>query len=430
MHPNNLIFPKGRAAARTKTFTRLNALTITLTMFSDSVVFAAAPAFRIEHSVVLTSPSELHWAQSRAALIPGNPARVILTAQQIEKAGSHGYRDVFVTETTDGAKTWSQPARIEGLTRRRMPEGHDFVMGDICPQWHAASRKVLATGKTFGFRGGTKEDRGFERVSYAVLDPANNQWSGLKLLALPEKDHEGKTILEANAGCNQRFDLPNGDVLLPIRYRKDPKSRVYTTMVARCSFDGETLTYREHGSEFNVPKERGLYEPSVCGFEGRFFLTMRAEETGYVARSKEGLNYEPIVEWAYDDRKPLGSYNTQQHWVAHSGGLHLIYTRRGANNDHVFRHRAPLFIARVDPEHLCVLRATEQVLMPETGLDLGGGFAPVDVSPVETWVISSEMGFPKERINEPNRVRLAKIRWTEPNKLFTTGSAPDKPPAR
>ncbi|HEY6169226.1 MAG TPA: formylglycine-generating enzyme family protein, partial [Verrucomicrobiae bacterium] len=291
---------------------------------------------------------------------------------------------------------------------------HDFVMGDICPQWHAATRVVLATGKTFGFDGGVKENRGFERVSYAVFDPAKNRWSELKLLALPEKDREGKTILEPNAGCHQRHDLPNGEILLPIRYRKDPKTRVYTTIVARCSFDGETLTYREHGSEFNIAKPRGLYEPSVCGFQGRYFLTMRAEETGYVARGKDGMNYEPFVEWTFDDGKPLGSYNAQQHWIAHRDALYLIYSRRGANNDHVFRNRAPLFIARVDPERLCVLRDTEQILMPETGLDLAGGFAPVDVSADETWVISSEMAFPKNRSNEPNRVLLAKILWSQP----------------
>src|SRR5436190_23650568 len=130
-------------------------------------VAAAKPAIRIEHRTVLTSPPDLHWSQSRAALIPGNPARVLLTTQQIEKSGSHGYRDLFMVETRDGAQTWTRPERIESLRRARMPEGHDLVMGDVCPQWHAATRVVLATGKTFGFDGGVKENRAFERVSYA-----------------------------------------------------------------------------------------------------------------------------------------------------------------------------------------------------------------------------------------------------------------------
>jgi hypothetical protein len=403
---------------------------VILAVLHCHVSAADAPAFRIEHSIVLTSSANLHWAQSRAALIPGEPARVLMTTQEIEKDGSHGYRDLFMLETRDGGRTWSDARRIESLRRTRVGEGHDFVMGDVCPQWHAASRVVLATGKTFGFRDGVREDRALERVSYAVFSPVTNEWSSLKLLSLPEKDHEGRAFLEPNSGCAQRFDLPGGDVLLPIRYRKDPASRAYTTIVARCSFDGEALTYREHGSELTIPRERGLYEPSVTGFAGRFFLTMRADHSAFVARSNDGLNYDPMLEWTFDDGQVLGSYNTQQHWIAHSRGLYLIYTRGGANNDHVFRHRAPLFIARVDPERLCVLRATEQVLMPETGLDLGAGFAPVDVSANETWVISSETGFPKERTDEPNRVLLAKIVWTEPNQIFTSRIAPAKPPVR
>jgi len=118
----------------------------------------------------------------------------------------------------------------------------------------------------------------------------------------------------------------------------------------------------------------------------------------------------------------LGSCNAQQHCVAHSDALYLIYTRRGANNDHVFRHRAPLFIARVDEDRLCVLRDTEQIVMPETGLDLAGGFGVLDVNADETWIVSSEMAFPKSRQDEPNRVLLAKIRWTQRNELFI-GSA-------
>ena len=302
-----------------------------------------------------------------------------------------------------------------------MPEGHDLVIGDVCPQWHAATAVVLATGKTFGFDGGVKENRGFERVSYATYSPATKQWSALKLLELPKLDHEGRVVLEANSGCHQRFDLPSGKILLPIRYRKNPQTREYTTIVADCTFDGETLTYRAHGSELTIPRERGLYEPSVTGYRGRYYLTMRADHSAFVARSQDGLNYEPIKEWTFDDGQILGSYNTQQHWVPHSDALYLIYTRRGANNDHVFRHRAPLFIARVDLDRICVVRSTETILIPETGLDLGGGFGVVDVNPRETWIVSSEMAFPTARRDEPNRVLLAKIHWSQPNGLFAAG---------
>ena len=368
----------------------------------------------IENSTVLTSAGPYHWSQSRPAVLPDG--RVIVTTQEIEKRGSHGYRDIYLTQTTDGAKNWSAPKRIEALSRKRFPDGIERVMGDICPQWHAKSGRLLVTGKCFGFLpkandNKAKDDRSQERMAYAVYDPKTNQWSGMKIMAMPEKDHAGHSIIEPNAGCHQRVDLPTGEVLLPVRYRADPKSRVYTTIVARCTFDGESLTYVEHGSEHTISIPRGLYEPSICAFKSRYFLTMRGEQNGHVACSDDGLNFTPTVEWKFDDGQPLLSTNTQQHWITHGDGLYLIYTRKGANNDHVFRNRAPIFIARVDPDQLHLLRATEQVRMPETGVDLGGGFAPVDVNPHETWVISSEMAFPKEREDEPNRVLLAKILW-------------------
>jgi hypothetical protein len=411
---------------------RMKSTVVVLTFLSALCGYslaAEAPAFRIEHGTVLTSEGAYHWAQSRAGLIPGNPAQVLVVTQQFEKRGSHGYRDVFVTETTDGAQTWSQPQRIDNLARAKSADGRETVMGDICPQWHAATRTLLATGKTFGFLANAddnkaKDDRSMEKVAYAVYSPATRQWTGMKQVAMPAKDHEGKVILEPNAGCNQRFDLPNGDILLPIRYRKDPKSRQYTTIVARCTFDGDTLTYREHGSELTSPGTRGLYEPSVTGYGGRYFLTMRADETGFVSVSEDGIHYSPPAEWKFDDGQALGSYNAQQHWVAHSEALYLVYSRRGANNDHVFRNRAPLFIAQVDPVKLCVLRATEQILMPETGVDLAGGFGVLEFSPQETWIISTEMAFPKGREDESNRVLLAKILWNRPNELISAGTNP------
>jgi len=108
-----------------------------------------------------------------------------------------------------------------------------------------------------------------------------------------------------------------------------------------------------------------------------------------VTTSRDGLRYEPIKPWTFDDGQDLGSYNTQQHWVSHAGGLYLSYTRRGADNDHIFRHRAPLFLARVDAKRLCVLRETEQILIPERGAQMGN-FGAAAVSTNESWVTVAE----------------------------------------
>lgn len=383
------------------------------------IVATTAPAvaaepqkLRIEVTPSFEGPQQYYYMQTRGTLVPGDEPWVLVLTQEIEKQGAHGFRDVFQFETRDGGRSWQGPQRIDNLARAKQADGYDIVIGDLTPQWHAQTGTVLATGKTFNFADGVKENRGREQTSYTVYSPQSGTWSGLNIVALPATDHAGQPISQPNAGCNQRYDLPGGDVLLPIRYCQNPSKLNYTTIVARCTFDGRELKYVEHGSELNIPQGRGLYEPSVIGCGGKFYLTMRGDASAFVSRSNDGLNYEPIIEWKYDDGAVLGSYNTQQHWARHGDALWLIYTRRGANNDHVFRHRAPLFIARVDLEKLCVIRATEQILIPENQADIGN-FGVTEISPGETWVIASEQLANTSRRTERNQTWIARILWND-----------------
>jgi len=104
--------------------------------------------------------------------------------------------------------------------------------------------------------------------------------------------------------------------------------------------------------------------------------------------------------------------------VAHSEGLFLVYTRRGANNDHMMRHRAPLFIAQVDTERLCVLRATERVLIPERGGELGN-FGAAAISPDESWVTVAEGVWSDDarKRGAEGAVFVARVIWPKPNAL-------------
>ncbi|MEM7014638.1 MAG: exo-alpha-sialidase, partial [Verrucomicrobiota bacterium] len=305
--------------------------------------------------------------------------------------------------------TWSKPAVIPTLRRTKQPDDFEVAPGDLWPVWHAKSRRVLATGKTFNFENGEKEIRLRERISYATMNPADGNWGPLKFLEMPKEDHAGYRITGANAGCTQRVDLPNGDILLPVRYWRDPAKHNYTSIVARCSFDGETLNYIEHGSELNIPEGRGLYEPSLIDFDGRYFLTLRANHSAFVTSGKDGIHFDPIQEWRFDDGEVLGSYNTQQHWVTVGGGLFLVYTRKGAENDHIMRHRAPLFIGQVDPNSLRVIRSTERVLIPENHATLGNS-GICRISDDESWVTCGEgllrLG---KRKGEKNRVHVVRI---------------------
>jgi hypothetical protein len=96
----------------------------------------------------------------------------------------------------------------------------------------------------------------------------------------------------------------------------------------------------------------------------------------------------------------------------------LAYTRHGADNDHIPRHRAPLFLAQVDPDQLHVLRATEKVLIPQRGATLGN-FGASAITPDESWVTVAEGVW-----NDDARKRgakgatfLARVLWSRPNRM-------------
>lgn len=366
-------------------------------------------ALEIESLGSIEGTEKWDWWQARTAYVPGQDPWWVTTMSETGKQVSHDFHDIYQSFSRDGGMTWSKPELVESLTRVRRPDGFEIAPGDLWPTWHEKSGKVLTTGKTFNFAEGKHEKRLREQVSYAVMDPASRTWGEMKTLVLPAEDHAGRPIVACNAGNNQRVDLPNGDILLPLRYVADVEKHNYTTMVARCGFDGETLTYLEHGTELNIPRGRGLYEPSLTRFESHFFLTLRADHSAYVTRSKDGLIYDPVREWTFDDGKVLGSYNTQQHWVTCGGGLFLVYTRKGADNDHIFRHRAPLFIAQVNPETLQVLRDTERVLLAENQATLGNS-GVCRMSDHESWITCGE-GLMRlgKRKGERNRVFHVKV---------------------
>lgn len=360
------------------------------------------------------------------------------TMSQTWNDKTHDYRDVYQTISRDGGTTWSPPIAIPSLRLKTTSDGYEVAPADLWSKWHASSRTILTTGVTFHFSGGASEHHLKQQVGYAVMDPETATWSPLQVLELPEQDHQNQRILAASAGCSQRVDLANGDILLPLRYfpggslsgnetfdYSDPKI-VYKTIVARCGFDGQRLKYKEHGTELTLSKShshklakrrgvpgsgRGLYEPSLQKFEDKYYMTMRSDHSAFVAKSTDGIHFGPAREWTFDDGQWLGSYCTQQHWITIGGGLFLVYTRTGANNDHVFRHRAPLFIAQVDPDRLHVIRATERVVFPENHAALGNfGICPVSES--ESWVTVGESIEISKRKGEKNYVLLAKIRST------------------
>lgn len=397
-------------------FTSLRILPTTVAVVLATSLISSAedlPSVSLKLETLSSIPGrsiEWDWWQARTAFVPGEKPLWVTVMSETGREGTHNFHDIYQSISRDDGRTWSRPEIVPSLKRTKQADGFEVAPGDLWPTWHAASKRVIATGKTFNFEGGTREVRVREEISYAVMNPATAEWGRMKFLVMPDKDHSGKTISAANAGTTQRFDLPNGDILLPVRYQRAPDSDNYTSVVVRCGFDGENLAYKEHGSELNIPKGRGLYEPSLTMLDGRFFVTLRADHSAYVTSGTDGIHFDPVQEWRFDDGKLLGSYNTQQHWVTVGGGLFLVYTRKGANNDHIFRHRAPLFIGQVDPNTLRVIRATERILLPTNHATLGNS-GVCRINDKESWVTCGEgllrLG---DRKGEKNQVLFVRIR--------------------
>jgi hypothetical protein len=410
-----------------KPFFRCSNYRTFLIVFSACAAPALADDSLIE-SIEVTTPvlapdDGTYWMQARPAIVPGNgsaAAKGVITLQKNDRVGTHMYHGLCAMWSEDNGKTWTAPANIKSVDRIAHKSGLLEAPVDMTPQWHAKTGKLLATGATFWQDLKTRKNipRGPSDTAYTVYDPKSGQWSAWQKMKMPDdpKFHF------ARAGCTQRVDLPNGDILLPIYFYSKGPHEINHVTIARCSFDGETLKYLEHGNEMTVDlkanrNRTGLYEPSLTKFGDKYYLTLRADEGAYIAVSDDGLHYSEPKPWKFDDGDLLGSYNTQQHWITHSDGLYLSYTRRGADNDKVFRHRAPLLMARVDPERLVVERATERVILPNLGKAFGN-FGICDASPRETWVVDCLVGADP---GTPN-LYLAKIRWSKPNRLVSEPS--------
>lgn len=332
------------------------------------------------------------WVQTRAGALPpdkpGDKPIVVATMQKLLLSGSDIFYAIHSTHSSDMGDTWSPLTEQAGFARQPHGKGKTIVC-DFWPKYHEHTGTLLGTGH-YAYYENNELPHGNRprRTPYAIYDRKAMRWQAPRILELPDCESEDGLFYNAGAGCTQRVDLPNGDILLPV-YARNPSTGKYVATVLRCGFDGKTLTYRTHGNLLSTDVGRGLYEPSLAYFNNEYFITLRNDESAFVARSKDGLNFGEPVEWTFDDGEVLGSYNTQAHWVTHSSGLYLVYTRRGLSNDHVFRHRAPLVMGQVDTKKPSIIRATERIIVPERGARLGNfGVTPINKN--ETWIVAGE----------------------------------------
>ncbi|MBL8823850.1 MAG: exo-alpha-sialidase [Planctomycetia bacterium] len=324
------------------------------------------------------------WYHPRAVAV--SPTHRLITLQKHLKVSDY-YSGLYTMESGDAGKTWTKPELQTALDWVKSEHGVTVAVADVTPGWHAPTGKVIAVGAQVRYspKGQQLEDVPHSnQTAYAVYEPSTKQWSSWQIVPVP--DHADFNF--ARSACSQWHVQPDGTVLLPF-YHGTSADKPYHVTVMSFSFDGHHLKLKQQGNRLSLPVVRGLCEPSIIFQQNAYYLTLRNDLRAYVSTSKDGLHFSPINPWLFDDGTELGSYNTQQHWVQSPENLYLVYTRRGANNDHIIRNRAPLFIAKVDTKNLRVIKQSERILIPERGGEMGN-FGACTINAAESWVTVSE----------------------------------------
>lgn len=359
------------------------------------------------------------WFHPRGCMVPGAEGNATFLLNLQEIGGSDYFGQVHWTESKDRGKTWKEPAPIAALGRDPVKEHPGLKAGvcDVTPQYHPQTGTVLALGHVVFYRG-PRFARGDQLARYPVYitRDKDGQWSERKILQWD--DPRGAEIYTNN--CGQRLVMPDGDILMSFTFGAGKQPRMVAGV--RCAYDGTTLKIREVGPPLENKVGRGLLEPSIARFDNQYFMTIRAEDGhGYVAVSPDGLNYQRKTAWAFDDGTPIGMSTTQQHWLTHSDGLFLVYTRKDETNKNIIRWRSPLWVAQVDPEKLCLIRDTERVALPLVGdgvndpnnVALMGNFDVTNISPDESCVTVGEW-MPRNKAK--GDLLLGRIQWNLPNR--------------
>ncbi|NMA43197.1 MAG: hypothetical protein GX946_07430 [Oligosphaeraceae bacterium] len=272
---------------------------------------------------------------------------------------------------------WSAPSVIPSFESRALSPELTEGIADLRLFALPGSSRVLAIGcNTFyTHRGALDWDKDavnklqatpHQVPVYSIYDPSRG-WSSMRKLATPAMD----SCKDWRVACAQLAFTPEGDILLPVYFETGRveyygwDSPQYSVCVLQAVLDGDELLVENSSNVLNHSVLRGFCEPSLYYFNGEYFLTIRAEDgRGYWSRGADPMNFPEPRPWSFSDGELLSMSSTQQHWLELAGKLYLVYTRDIGDNSMVPRFRAPLLIARFDPESGTLDRSSEQVVLP------------------------------------------------------------------
>ena len=304
---------------------------------------------------------------------------LIMTLQTFDGAGDT-YGPVQYCLSADEGRSWSTVEDVEPLRTISLSDEVREGIADVRPFYHELTGSVIAIGCNT-FYGKEKQiledddfdtDRYRQYPVYAIRDSAGN-WSERKRLEHP-------VFAECNnwrVASAQLEILDNGDVIIPVYLTTgNGGMSEYKVCTLRCTFDGNNIDVIDVGNMVTGDERYAVVEPSVVEFNGKFHLTLRAHDTqaGYIhiakdgcglrAESDDGLNWSEPQMWMWDDGSKLVTSTTQQHWMKLGKKLFLVYTRKDESNLDVMRWRAPMFMAEFDAERGCLLKESEEIVLP------------------------------------------------------------------
>ena len=336
----------------------------------------------------------------KAGLHPSG--RIHLAIQTIGSGDYFG--PVEYSFSDDHGQNWSKPAAIPELgwiKQENSPAEYQGVCDTVVnhdPQHDCMvflGHSVFYKDDRFMDTQGTwnKEDTAPElrrRGCYSVLLP-DGSWTPRALLEPPEFANHVIFM----CGCGQRIVHKNGEWLIAFYGRESLATPYCFVTVCRLKFNGRKFEFIERGNLLELHNNRGLLEPSLLEFGGQTLITLRAEDGhAYWSKSSDGLHYDPIQPWKFDDGTFLETSSTQQHWLFKQDKLFLSYTRKNEVNSQLVRFRAPLYIAEVNPLTMELIKSTEQVVFPIEGdlnkpseVLLSGNFMPLQIKDGR-WIIT------------------------------------------
>lgn len=299
---------------------------------------------------------------------------IIMTMQKLNVYGDDLFSPLYVLHSTDGGKSWTEPVQDPGFTTDTDENGIRTLGCDGTHLLHKATGVPIVLGHTVSYEAeGLRPMHGFRADTwYATYDFESISYRTMKIIGVPDDVYP----VGCGTGCSQLIEDENGDLLIPVYI---PRGEYYNSAVMRCSFDGLNVVFKEMSNELSFNISRGLCEPSLTFYNGKYYLTLRNDNYGLYSVSDDCKNFSQPEIWRWDTNDIVPTYNTQSHWLQCNNKLYLVYTRKAGNNDHVFRHRAPLFMAEVDTDNMRILRYTEQIVVPERGARLGNfGVTQID----------------------------------------------------